>query len=217
MTDATPRLLAGLCALLVVDKPAGWLVHPASGDPAPDLLAWARAAGAPAKVAPAHRLDRETSGLVLLSADPELLAALGAAFAAGRVTKRYLALVHGHPRKGGTIDRALADDRRGAPLQAVTRYRTVERFATASLVALEPETGRKHQLRRHLERLGHPIVGDRRYARGARGPVPGAPDRLWLHAAQLIAPPLPGLPDGLDLTAELPPELATHLAALRGA
>jgi len=210
-----PEVLAVDGPLWVFAKPAGVLVHPAGGDDAPDLLTWARThAGAPAALAPVHRLDKDTSGVVLCAATPRATADLARHFAAGAVHKTYLALVVGQPPASGRIARALADARRGRPLPAATRFEALERLGGFTLLALHPETGRKHQLRRHLEAVGHPIVGDTRYglARrpGASAAVP-APARLWLHARRVE------LPDGRAFEAPLAPELAAHLAALRAA
>jgi len=206
-----PTVLAVDGPLWVLSKPAGVLVHPAAGDdPTLDLLSWARVhAGAPPGLAPIHRLDKDTSGVVLCAADPRVIADLARWFAAGSVTKTYLALVHGRPHARGRIDRPLADARRGRPLPAVTRFTRVGQLGVFALLELTPETGRKHQLRRHLHGLGHAIVGDTRYRPPRFRPIPGFPGRLWLHAARLA------LPDGRVFEAPLPPELAAHLVALR--
>lgn len=209
--EAKPRLLAREeDGLLVFDKPAGWVVHAAEADETRELLSWAVQAGhAPPEVAPVHRLDRETSGVVLLSADPALRGALGRAFAVGEVHKTYRALVHGRTHRKGIVRRPLADARRGRPLEAVTRYRTLEWLGGFSLVEVRPETGRRHQIRRHLQMIGHPVVGDERYGPRRFRPVPAFPGRLWLHAARLA------LPDGRVFESSLPPELESHLDALR--
>ncbi len=206
----TPRLVAREGELWVLDKPAGTAVHAAGEVAGEDLIAWARAAlGAPDGLAPIHRLDRETSGLVLCSADPALRGALGRWFADGEVDKRYLGLAIGRTRRKGAIRRPLKDPRRRGALRAVTRYRCLEWLGGFSLLALHPETGRRHQLRRHLHGLGHPLVGDRRYRPRRFQVVPGFPGRLWLHAAELA------LPDGRRFVAPLAPELEAHLRVLR--
>ena len=204
-----PTLLEQSAELWVFDKPSGWLTHPAGSD-APNLLSFARdVAGAPAGIAPIHRLDAETSGIVLLSPDPYIRGELGRAFADGSVEKRYLALVHGRTRKKGNIRRPLKDRRRGKPLPAVTRYRTKEWLPRCSLVSVRPGSGRKHQIRRHLHMIGHPIVGDRRYRQARRAPLNGSPGRLWLHAARI------SLVDGRVFLSRLPDELLQHLERLR--
>ena len=143
--------------------------------------------GAPSDLAPVHRLDRETSGVLLCASDPALRAELGAFFASGRVEKRYRALVHGRTHAKGIVRRALADGRRGRPLPAVTRYRRLEALGRVTLIEARPETGRKHQIRRHLAGVGHFVVGDERYPPRRFSGVPGFPGRLWLHA--MFRPP----------------------------
>ena len=196
--------------LFVLNKPAGLLVHPGEDPAAPDLMAAAIAAGAPRGIAPIHRIDLETSGIVLASPDPELRGALGKAFADGQVVKRYKALVHGRTHKKGTVSRALMDQRRGRPLAATTRYRKLEWLGHVTLISARPETGRKHQIRRHLQSIGHAIVGDERYPPKRFRAVKGFPGRLWLHAASIE------LPDARFFAVDLPIELETHLEVLRG-
>ena len=195
--------------LLIFNKPAGLLVHPGEDPRLPDLMQRAIAEGAPSGLAPIHRLDLETSGIVLASPDPELRAAIGAAFAQGQVVKRYRALVLGRTHKKGIISRDLPDARRGRSLRATTRYRKLEWLGPTTLISARPETGRKHQIRRHLQSIGHAVVGDERYPPKQFRAVPGFPHRLWLHAASIE------LPDGRFFQAPLPPELEAHLALLR--
>lgn len=204
-----PQILRREGALFALEKPAGFASHP-TGDPSiPDVITWAiEEAGAPAGLAPVHRLDRDTSGVLLASDDPALRASLGALFAEGAVVKRYRALVHGRCNAKGIVRRALADARRGRPLEAVTRYRRLAIYGRVSLLEARPETGRQHQIRRHLAGIGHPIVGDARYGPRRPPPVAGFPGRLWLHAGAIE------LPDGRAFEAPLPPELEAHLALL---
>lgn len=178
----------------------------------PDLLSWMVGEGvAPPSVAPIHRLDRQTSGVVLASTDPALRGEMGRWFAERRVDKVYRCLVHGRPHKGGTISRALVDGRRQAPLPATTRFKRLGVHGRFSYLEIVPETGRKHQIRKHLNLIGHPIVGDRRYRppKAKRQLPPGTPNRLWLHALSL------SLPDGRRFEAPLASELAAHLERLR--
>lgn len=199
--------------LLVVDKPAGLALHPGTG--IVDHLVgrvhtWlGPQRGHSFKLAPAHRLDKDTSGLVVFGVSAAGLRGFAAALRAGTVHKIYLALVHGAPAAQGDIDLALMrDDAAAGPkvrvdasgVPAHTRYRLVARMGERSLLEIELGTGRTHQIRTHLAAIGHPLVGDRRYggADGAR--------RLGLHAWRLaFAHPVSGEP--LRLQAEPPPEL----------
>lgn len=206
-----PRLIARDGPLVVLHKPAGFAVHPTASPDIPDLMTWAHNTPELAGLAPAHRLDRETSGIVLASTDRATRAALGEWFAAGEIAKRYLVLVHGRIRRKGVIRRPLPDARRGRPLEAVTRYRLVRWIGLTSLVVARPATGRKHQIRRHLQAIGHAVVGDTRYPARPFRPVPGFPGRLWMHAESLA------LPDGRVFEDPLAPELARHLQLLEAA
>lgn len=211
MSTAEPSLIETHGPLWALHKPSGLRIHPANDDGVPDLVSWlAGQPDLPAGLLPIHRLDAQTSGVVLCAADPAVRRDASAWFAEGQVHKSYLALVFGRARKKGIIRRPLQDARRGRPLEAVTRYRLWEAFKGLSLVEARPETGRKHQIRRHLHGIGHPIVGDDRYRPRRFRAVPNYPGRLWLHAAALT------LPDGHTITAPLPPELMEHLDSLRG-
>lgn len=198
--DAEPRILYVDDALVVVDKPPGMPSVPArnAADP-PDVArrlcgALPGARGTPEAV---HRLDRDTSGLLLLARTAEDRAALGRAFEHGRVEKRYLALVTGRPpAPAGLIHLPIAADPLRPPAQrpcatigrrACSRWRTVEDGGGAegvTMLELEPVTGRSHQLRVHMAWLGCPVLGDRLYG----GATEGQGDRLWLHAACLAFP-----------------------------
>jgi 23S rRNA-/tRNA-specific pseudouridylate synthase len=213
-----PRLLIVASDLVAVDKPAGWVVHAARAGETHDLRAWlaeaARRGVAPRGLEPVHRLDRETSGVVLYAADPAQRAALGKHFEAGAVRKTYLALVQGHAHAKGVIRTPVPRDDGGAPQEACTRYRLAEALGGFSLLRVSPESGRKHQIRVHLQSVGLAVVGDDRYppAKGRRRlRVPAFPGRLFLHAARLE------LPDGRVFEAPIPPELEACLTALRGA
>lgn len=181
-----PALIERVDGLWVVSKPAGWVVHPAGIPDQHDLLSWARSHGAPASIAPLHRLDLETSGVVVLAENPSSHRDFLAAFDAGEVSKTYFALVIGVPRPHGTINTHLDDERRGKKLPASTTYDVLETFRDRfALVRVTPKTGRKHQIRRHFHGIGFPLVGDTRYRARKRVNVPGFPGRLWLHAASL--------------------------------
>lgn len=172
--------------LLAVHKPAGLLVHrsPIDRHETEFALQYARELNGGEHVYPIHRLDRPTSGLLLFARDPATASCLGKAWMAGEIDKTYLAMVRGWTAESGLIDHPLrehATDRRARdepqPLRdALTRYRRlatteipvqIEGYPASrySLVELYPQTGRKHQLRRHLQHISHPIIGDTNYGR----------------------------------------------------
>ena len=200
-------------ALLVLDKPAGLLAVPGRGPDKADCLS-ARAQQRWPDALVVHRLDQATSGLMLLARGAAMQRALSRAFAERRVHKRYEAIVHGQlpgaQVEGGWNEinlplrldwprrpRSIVDIEHGKPSR--TRWQVLAHDATADTtrLALEPVTGRSHQLRVHLQAIGHPIVGDALY-----GPADGAP-RLLLHASALrLAHPASG--QTLDLRRAAP-------------
>lgn len=198
-----PRLVDVADDLVVVDKPSGWVVHATRPDEPHDLRAWL-AEHDLVDMAPLHRLDRGASGVVLFSAVPAVRKALGAELAAGTIDKRYVALVHGRTHRKGIVRHPVDGQ------DAVTRYRLLEPLGGFSWVGARPETGRKHQIRRHLHGIGHPIVGDDRYRPSGFRAVPAFPGRLCLHAARIA------LPDGRVFEAEVPEAIERCLVALRG-
>lgn len=205
-----PTLLGQIDGIWAVDKPAHVNVHPVDRGDGLDVVTWLNTQpDLPPGLAPVHRLDAQTSGVVLCAADPQVRRRVGQWFVEGQIQKRYLALVNGISRRQGVIRRPLKDARRRRHVDACTRYRRWESFGTASLLEVHPETGRKHQIRRHLHGIGHSVVGDGRYRSRSRHPVWRAPRRLWLHAVQVV------LPDGTEITAPLPDELQAHLDVLR--
>ncbi|MGI6409410.1 MAG: pseudouridine synthase [Thiopseudomonas sp.] len=172
--------------LLAVHKPAGLLVHrsPVDRHATEFALQYARELNNGEHVFPCHRLDRPTSGLLLFARDPDTASKVGQAFMAGQVARTYLALVRGWPQAQGVIDHALrehaVDRRLGDEEQPVRAAQsTFRRLATVeipvqvegypqsrySLLELRPLTGRKHQLRRHMQHIAHPIIGDTSYGR----------------------------------------------------
>lgn len=209
--EELPRLLAVHDGLWFLEKPSGWVVHPTGVADERSLMSWARESleipegGA---LSPAHRLDKGTSGIVCCAPRAEDRARFGAWLTSREVHKVYLAMVYGRPHRKGVIRRGLKDGRRGESLEAVTRYKVVRLMRKTALVRARPETGRKHQIRRHMQGLGHAIVGDERYPPRRRQRVPGFPGRLWLHAHQLT------LPDGFEVRSPLPDALQNHLALL---
>ena len=190
--------------LLVLDKPAGLLSVPGRGPDKADCLA-ARVQAAYPDALIVHRLDMDTSGLIVLARGAEVHRTLSRAFAARAVEKRYVALVAGRlapPEAGwGTVDLPLICDWPNRPLQkvdfevgkpSVTRWRVLGYDAAmdATRVELVPVTGRSHQLRVHMRALGHPMLGDPLYASDS---VRAQAPRLLLHAAALSIPhPLTG-------------------------
>jgi 23S rRNA pseudouridine1911/1915/1917 synthase len=181
--------------LIVIDKPAGLIVHPGAGNPEGTLmnglLAHAPALRQVPRAGIVHRLDKDTSGLLVVAANLSAQANLAAQLAARTVKRRYLALVQGDPPSQGTIDAAIGRDPRLRTRMAVssrgkearTRYRVIERFGHAALVECFLDTGRTHQIRVHFQHIRHPIVGDPVYRRGTRNIIPFP--RQALHAAAL--------------------------------
>jgi 23S rRNA pseudouridine1911/1915/1917 synthase len=219
--------------LLVVNKPASMVVHPAHGHSRgtlvnallgryPDLAA--SDAGRPGIV---HRLDRDTSGLIVVAKTEMALESLRRQFQGRQVHKTYLALVHGRPpAPEGIVEAALGRDPRQRQRMAVlpggraarTHYRLLEELGDYSLLVVSPETGRTHQIRVHLAWLGVPVAGDNVYGRqrGARRASQALGlERQFLHAWRLSFE-RPGGQGTLALEAPLPEELERVLRALRG-
>ena len=185
--------------MLVIDKAQGMVVHPAAGNHTGTLVhallyhftsmraSFPRDDRRPGIV---HRLDKDTSGLIVVAKHPEALAALSDQFAARKVHKQYLALVRGVPRSSsGRIDARLGRDpshrKRFAVTkngkEALTQFRLLKRFNGYSLMLLSPRTGRTHQLRVHMKHIGHPILGDELYNPRDNS----AADSLMLHAYRI--------------------------------
>jgi 23S rRNA pseudouridine1911/1915/1917 synthase len=216
--------------LLVVDKPAGLVVHPApghwQGTLVNALLARGDAFGGIAGVQRpgiVHRLDRDTSGLLMVAKNDTAQASLMAQLKARRVKKTYLALVAGSvAAAAGRIEAPIGRDPRDRQRyavaadgrQAVTGYRVRERLTGWTLLELDLVTGRTHQIRVHLDALGHPVAGDPVYGTGTSRRGPEGSTRLFLHAwrLELTAPSSGRL---IRVEAPLPPELEAVLAGLR--
>jgi 23S rRNA pseudouridine1911/1915/1917 synthase len=185
--------------LLVIDKPPGVVIHPAPGHRGPTLAqALAeRAAGGPdpERAGIVHRLDRDTSGLLVVAKSEEAHAAMRRLMRARRITREYLALVDGRPAtESGTIDAPLGRDRVRRTVvstrtdharAAVTHFRVLERLPRTTLICVRLETGRTHQIRAHMAAIGHPVCGDRHYRGGNCGKIIGL-NRQFLHAARLM-------------------------------
>jgi 23S rRNA pseudouridine1911/1915/1917 synthase len=212
--------------LLVVDKPAGVVVHPGAGNRGGTLVHGLVArdiAGGrdPARPGIVHRLDRDTSGLLVVARSERAHRRLQRMMRDRLVDRRYLALVHGAAPPALTIDRTVGRDRRvrtrmvvGAAdgREAVTHLRRLEELGRFSLLEARLETGRTHQIRVHLESVGHPVVGDRVY--GRRAETLGL-ERQFLHAARL-AFPHPETGEPIEVESPLPDDLQAALARARG-
>jgi len=210
--------------LLVVDKPAGVVVHPGTGTRGGTLvhalLGTAAGGEDPDRPGIVHRLDRDTSGLLVVARSDEAHRRLQAALRRRALEREYLALVRGRPRsRKGRIEAPIGRDRRDAtrmsldtdtPREAVTHFELEELLPRHALLRVRLETGRTHQIRVHLEAVGLPVSGD---------PVYGAPadlglTRQFLHAARLAFPhPLTG--DRVEVESPLPADLRTALEAAR--
>jgi 23S rRNA pseudouridine1911/1915/1917 synthase len=206
--------------LLVVDKPAGLVVHPARGHHTgtlAQLLAGDAAGGEdPERAGIVHRLDRDTSGLIVVARTEEAHRALQEALRAREVEREYLALVEGRPpARTGTIDAPLGRDRRvrtrmsidsDEPRPAVTHFAIEEAFPAYTLLRVRLETGRTHQIRAHLKAIGYPVVGDPEY--GTAGLL--GLERQFLHAARL-AFPHPVTSEPVEVESPLPDDLQEAL------
>jgi 23S rRNA pseudouridine1911/1915/1917 synthase len=215
--------------LLVVDKPAGVVVHPGAGREGRTLAAGLlmrypelEGIGGERRAGLVHRLDKETSGLLLVARGEEVHARLVKDLAARRIHRQYLALVHGEmDMPTGTIDAPISRDPTRPTRQKVspegrpsrTHYRVRWQGDGLALLEVDLETGRTHQIRVHLAAIGHPVAGDRTYSRhrSARGLR-----RMFLHAAQLrLRHPVTGIE--LTVDSPLPVELEKALAVHPGA
>jgi len=226
-------------ALIVVNKPSGLVVHPGHGRRDGTLVnallgrgTPLSPRGAPDRPGIVHRLDRETSGLVIVAKTEAAHATLSAAFSRRAIHKRYLALVWGHPDPAEGLVEKRVGRSRSNPLkmavggrsgrEAITRYSTTERLPGFSFLTLYPETGRTHQIRVHLQSIHHPIVGDGRYGgrmgQGVQNPRKrGALARfagIALHASGLTFEH-PLTRREIRLAVALPAEFETLLGELR--
>jgi len=222
-------------SLLVIDKPAGLVVHPGAGNREHTLqngllardprLAYVPRAGI------VHRLDKDTSGLMVVARTPEAHTVLVTALAARAVTREYLAVCVGIMSGGGTVEQPIGRHRslrtrmavRSDGRAATTHFRIEERFRAHTFARISLESGRTHQIRVHLTHIGYPIVGDPVYGGRRRVPAGASPHllavlsafkRQALHAARLeFVHPLSGAPVSFD--APLPPDMQALLRVLR--
>ncbi len=244
--------------LAVINKPAGMVVHPGTGvqsgtlanavafhfefqipnskfqisEEGDDLESgiWNQHSGIRNRVGIVHRLDKDTSGLIVVAKDEQTHEALAAQFRNRKVEKKYVALVHGSPRgNSGTIDRPIARDRwhrtkmtvAANGRNALSMWKVRERFEKFTLLDVEIKTGRTHQIRVHLASINHPVVGDTTYNEGRDNTIADSDikravqklGRFFLHAERLGFTH-PGNEERLEFTAELPPELSQLLSLL---
>ena len=219
-------------ALLVVDKPAGMVVHPAPGNWSGTLVnallgrgGSLSSEGEPERAGMVHRLDKETSGLLVVAKSDRSHRLLSAAIAARRVTRRYAVMTWGHlPSDTLTIDKPIARDPRDRKRMAIvnkgrpakTDLIRLARFDAGELLRAHLHSGRTHQIRVHLASIGHPVMGDDVYGGGGGRRVAGLPPkRHFLHAAWLaFNHPVTGKP--LDFRSPLPADLRHSLAVIAG-
>jgi 23S rRNA pseudouridine1911/1915/1917 synthase len=209
----------------VIEKPVGLVVHPApshSGETLVDLLAGIAGGGEGARPGIVHRLDKDTSGLMLVARNDAAHRALSAAVKRRDLLREYTALVEGHlESRTGTIDAPLGRDRRRRTKRAVkgtgsrearTHFEVIEQLARDTLLHARLETGRTHQIRVHFGAIGHPVAGDPEY--GARGRY--GLERQFLHASRLEFTH-PRTQNRLEFTSELPEDLEAALERARAA
>ncbi len=228
------RVLHDADGVLAVSKPAGALVIPGRGEEQGPSLRERLEAERGQKLFVVHRLDRDTSGVLIFALDAQTHRALSMAFEAGQVEKHYLALVEGELAEPVRVEAALVPARRGRMRVAragedgkasLTQVKPLERFRGRTLVEASPLSGRTHQIRVHLASIGHPLLVDHQYGQGE--PLTGKAlggegdevvlSRTPLHASRLTLFELPRRPERLTLEAPLPPDLERALALLRGA
>jgi 23S rRNA pseudouridine1911/1915/1917 synthase len=236
--------------LAVINKPARMIVHPGAGvssgtlanalafhfgiggsDLGPDRDEHSKIQALKTKIGIVHRLDKDTSGLIVVAKDEQTHEALAEQFRLREVFKSYVALVHGSPRENsGTIDRPLARDRwhrtkmtvAANGRHALSIWKVRQRFEKFTLLEVEIKTGRTHQIRVHLASINHPVVGDETYNEGRDNTIADSDikraveklDRFYLHAERLILKH-PATGEVIDLTQPIPKELEELLTALQ--
>ncbi len=221
--SAAPRPVHVDDRLAVIEKPAGLVVHPAPGhrgETLVDALGPMLGGGPAERPGIVHRLDKDTSGLMIVARDDEAHRRLSAMIKAHEVERTYLALIEGRPRsRSGTIDAPLGRDHRAPEKRAVrgrgarearTHFTVVEALPADTLVEARLETGRTHQIRAHFAAIGHPVAGDPRYGHAGRLDL----ERQFLHSARLaFTHPFSG--ERLEFESPLPADLAAALERAR--
>lgn len=218
----TPQIVYEDSDILVINKPSGLLTHPRNeNDKRPSVAGWLMEHYPGATWA--HRLDKDTSGILLIAKNPEVLEYYKKLFHDRKIQKTYLALVHGHPKNEyGTIAaplfkfgtrQSIRPARKGNTLEraAVTEYSVLKKYKEYALLEVRPKTGRTHQIRIHLRSIGHPVVCDPIYAEKSRS-CPPTLGRLFLHAQKLSFVTKNG--QAITLEADMPPELEKFLKTL---
>ncbi|MDQ3030884.1 MAG: pseudouridine synthase [Myxococcota bacterium] len=210
------RVLISAPRYVVVDKPSGLSVHK-GWDASPDTVMRRLRADLGRWVYPVHRLDRATSGVLIMALDPECAGVLSAAFREGRVEKEYVALVRGALTEPGRVDHAIPSHVGGERVDAITDYAPLaiarERY---TLVRAWPRTGKSHQIRRHMKHLSRPLLGDTTYGDGKENRAMREQiglHRLALHASS-IAFPDPESGERVEASAPLPDDLRAPLERL---
>jgi tRNA pseudouridine65 synthase len=210
------RILHRDDTLVAVMKPGGVLVHRSAEAPDREVVLQTLRDLLGRRIYPVHRLDRAASGVLVFGLTSEAAAGLHAALGAPDAVKEYLALVRGEIEEEGVTERSLTDDA-GVPREARTRWKRVELIRGFSLVRVSIETGRRHQIRRHLAHLAHQIVGDTTHGKGRINrwlrEAYGLP-RLFLHAQRLVLRH-PETGDPLEIVAPLADDLAAFLDRFR--
>lgn len=202
-------------ALVAINKPSGMIVHRGWANDRETAMSLVRDRLGQ-KVYPVHRLDRGTSGVLLLALSPDVARAVQEALQGGLVEKRYLTLVRGIPPSSGTIDHAVPRVPKGERVHAVTDFRRLAVFERYALVEARPRTGRLHQIRRHMKHKSWHVIGDVNYGKGEHNRLfrqRFGLHRLALHALVLKLPH-PTTREMLCLTAPLPADLARPLMTM---
>jgi tRNA pseudouridine65 synthase len=203
--------------LAAVDKPSGMLVHRGWDNDDLVLTDIVRQRFRGKSIHPLHRLDRQTSGVVLFALDPQTARILSTAFEHGKIDKTYLTLVRGIAPEAGVIDHPIPRTEDGPRVEAVTEFRRLAALSTfpreTSWVEARPRTGRLHQIRRHLKHISHPVIGDAVYGKGDINRA--FRDRYGLHRTALHAASItfehPFEKTPVTIGAPLPSDLADPL------